>query len=810
VAIEKHVVQLEARDNLSKAFQNVGKEAENAGRKAEDAGRKGTRASADWGRAASALGAGLGVLTVAAVRLGNESEVVQRRLQTSIENTGAAYEDLADQIDAAAEASLDLAFDDEDALNAIAELTDATGDAEKAIIDLGIAQDVARGRGISLAAATDLVVAAETGRTQSLRRVGIVLDENATKEDYLAALQQKYAGQAEAYAETNAATWDRVGNTVENKLESIGGALAAFQGPLIAIGAGAQVIGPLGDAFEALNGKAKLAAAGSRALSLALGPVGIAAALGVATVAAVKWYQSLEYTKVTTDDVTEATDNFARSIAELGMGGASQDVLQILADTADVYKDLGEFSTIYAEKLGNLKQREADLNIERANSGDIDRINQIDRELEQLKTREAFYESMILTQDQFNEVQSDSIHLLTNLNSLNADVVTARYQELWQQFKAGTISADELAWQINWLDENSATYGLTLEQIAKQQEIATDAQGDLTLAIEHTATAYSSSLPVLDESTGKVLALANITNAYSDSVETNADRLEDFVDSLWESNAAADAFAVGVANMHAEVAAMDAALASLAETLEFDAAGAADRALNMVVGFTNGMVDSIQAAKEWTDAFSGKLGTDFMDDGSMSRLLQLLRMGKIDQEDYNEVLTSQTRIYNDLLRAEQAAAIIQAKQSDVVADGTEATADYLVELSKLDEANQTIALGWADMGLADQATQIADMAAGWGDMSDAQQTAFEEMVTSAAAMDPVLAAMLEDMGLIKKSATDPTGWEISMDSSDAESDLDRVTDAIDDLVETLEKIYNLNIEPNDETAMALATRRRED
>jgi hypothetical protein len=316
-----------------------------------------------------------------------------------------------------------------------------------------------------------------------------------------------------------------------------------------------------------------------------------------------------------------------------------------------------------------------------------------------------------------------------------------------------------------------------------------------------TAEAFNMVRPTIRDVTTEFFNMeAMVGDVYDTTATGLVPTLDDVIDGLQGSTVATDGMVAGMQNLKAEAAATDAALAGLAETLEFDAAGAADRALNMVVGFTDGMVDSIDAAKQWSDAFAAPLGTDFQDDGSMSKLLDLLNQGKIDAEDYNEVLESQTRIYRDLNRATDAAAVIQAKQSDVVADGAEATADYLESLAELDEANQTIALGWADQGLADQVTQIADMAAGWGDLSTAQQQAFEEMVTSAAAMDPVLAAMLEDLGLIKASATDPSGWEISMDSSDAESDLDRVTDAINDLVTTLSAIYNLNIEPNDETA----------
>ncbi len=277
MALEKHVIELAAKDTVSPALKNIATNAEAAGRKSEEAAKKATRSTEDWSKAAAGVGKVLGGLAVIAVHLGNESEVVQKRLETSINNTGDSYDLLKGKIEDTTDAALKLGFDDEDASAALATLTDATGNAEDAMNALAIAEDVARGRGISLEAATNIVAAAEQGRYGALKRMGIAIDETSTKEEALAALHSKYAGQAEAYASTNAASWDRMGNAIENKMETIGGLLADFQGPLIALGGASQLIGPLGDAFEALGGKAKIANLATSALASSwIGPVGVA------------------------------------------------------------------------------------------------------------------------------------------------------------------------------------------------------------------------------------------------------------------------------------------------------------------------------------------------------------------------------------------------------------------------------------------------------------------------------------------------------------------------------------------------------
>jgi hypothetical protein len=811
MALERHVIELSARDNLSRAFQNVGREAEAAGRKGEEGARRASRASADWGRAASALGSSLGALTFAAIKLGNDSQVSLQRLQSSIESNGESWDDLADQIEAATDQALAFGFDDEDALDALNKLTQATGDTEEALKGLSIAQDLARARGISLAQAADLVAKAEQGRFSALARVGIIIDETSSKEEALAQLQAKYAGQAEAYAETNAAAWDRFGNTVENKLEGLGQALADFQGPLIALGSAGMAIGPLGDAFTALNGKAKLAAAGSKALSLALGPVGLVAAATLAGVALYEMRGRWDDAILSAAEATDKVKDFTNAIGGLANAGVSIEITQTAAELVEPYQQLGESIVQARQDVADLDAQLAELQsaeyiIEHPGIS----ISDLDAQIKSLEALRDARSQLILSETEYQTVQAQTIQLLQH-QGLNSEVVRDRVVQLYQEWQTGKIEAADLAWNLNWLTENANTYGLTLEQIAKQQEVGNkvwaEAQAQLKALNDEMIRAGGGASVANDSLVTYANTLDDLPFSYTTTrdLAIAADAANrDLAETFGATAAGARDLIAGTADgtaaiqaMQAETRALDTALADLSRSLAYDFAGAADRALNMVVGFTDGMVDSIQAAKDWSDAFSGDLGTDFLDDGSMSKLLDLLNQGKIDAEDYNEVLESQTRIYRDLNRATDAAAVIQAKQSDVVADGAEATADYLESLAELDEANQTIALGWADQGLADQVTQIADMAAGWGDLSTAQQDAFEEMVTSAAAMDPVLAAMLEDLGLIKASATDPSGWEISMDSSDAESDLDRVTEAMNDLITILADIYDLDIEVND-------------
>src|SRR5688572_13664137 len=87
MAIERHVVELTAKDNLSPVFQKVGKSAEQAGKQGEKAAR-------DWGKALTVTGAGIGATIGVMSRLGQ----AHRSEEMQIRALDRAYGDQADAI----------------------------------------------------------------------------------------------------------------------------------------------------------------------------------------------------------------------------------------------------------------------------------------------------------------------------------------------------------------------------------------------------------------------------------------------------------------------------------------------------------------------------------------------------------------------------------------------------------------------------------------------------------------------------------------------------------------------------------------
>jgi hypothetical protein len=196
------------------------------------------------------------------IKAAQEAEQVQKREQAQLKALSISYRKHASEIDRTiARVSRLAAVDDEELHESFTRLVGATKNVDLALKLMGTAADVARGRNISLEAATSLVTKASMGQAGALRRLGIdfkpvtdaqdrlrdsgrkytdaqmeqakALDATATKQAAVAALQGKYAGQAEAYGKTSSGAIDRFHIAIENVREAIGSKLLPVFTPLI-------------------------------------------------------------------------------------------------------------------------------------------------------------------------------------------------------------------------------------------------------------------------------------------------------------------------------------------------------------------------------------------------------------------------------------------------------------------------------------------------------------------------------------------------------------------------------------------------
>lgn len=160
-----------------------------------------------WKAAAAVAGAaaaGMAGLMADLTREGQADAAALEAVKIAVQNTGAAWTDASGPLDAYMLKMRDTAAVDDGLLKpALAGLIAVTGDYEKAMSLASLAADLAKGKDMSLATASELVGKVAEGNVSILKRYGITLDENATSQEALAELQKRFAGQAEAYATTS-------------------------------------------------------------------------------------------------------------------------------------------------------------------------------------------------------------------------------------------------------------------------------------------------------------------------------------------------------------------------------------------------------------------------------------------------------------------------------------------------------------------------------------------------------------------------------------------------------------------------------
>lgn len=184
-----------------------------------------------------------------------ESEVSQQKLVTQLHTSNISYRAHRDEIDKVIQKTSQLAaLDDEDLQDAFTAIVRTTGSVSEAMKGTSIAADVARGKHMDVTKAGEAVAKVMAGNTGILKKLGVSYEpvtraqdalassnKKATKEQIdqakaqdkaasaaggLAALQQRYAGQASAYGKTSAGAMERLDVASENLKETLGTALA--------------------------------------------------------------------------------------------------------------------------------------------------------------------------------------------------------------------------------------------------------------------------------------------------------------------------------------------------------------------------------------------------------------------------------------------------------------------------------------------------------------------------------------------------------------------------------------------------------
>jgi hypothetical protein len=876
-------IQVEATDNASDDFQRIGQNAARMGQQVTQAGKtagqglkavavdgaqlnrvldqieantRQTAAGIDkLGQSASKADAsvkksrdtfvamGAAATTLAgflsdAARAAAEEEAIFARLETAVDATGESYADYAVQIEQAIDASERLSFSDDKTAEALANLTATTGDAAEALELLGLAQDLARGKGIELAAAANIVGRVAEGNTGIPARYGIAIQEGATAQEALAAVQERYAGQAEAYAETTAGAYDRVKNTIDNFVESIGsgtGDLQLLLTLLPGISAGYTLVG--GAAGLAVKGIQSLRAASALA-TVALGPVGLALAATSAVVAIGAMTDWFGLAADGASDYEEAVKS-AQAATKLlddtiyGLRSDSEAFLnaqEISAQLREVTTALGIYSDRYEEFVQFRDDHPGWTDEEIRQQWGILRGEDLLPMLDRLGATGDQIERVVeITNDLVSKFDDAGVNGVKLANDLDG---------LFDQFQNGEINAQQF---ISGLESMSSGFNenyVAIERATRALSLYTETQ--LKLAAANRAGLVNPMAELGDDSVAAVLdeqntAISESTRLITEQGTALGDIKQDanaYAQALHAANEATAAFIGTAENILPTLLAAGKGLSGdqgfLRPILELQQAqGALDNAFRIIVGGTEALGQSSQQVADWASELSGitfeggvfatEIGkvNDALASGELSwedyeaaaaeaqsSLSKSLQNGKITSEEYAAAMTASTDILWNNARIQEDIASIQAQQAPFLADATAAYAAYVAELEAGTAAEQRRALALGDSATSARVAELYALAYA-GAVGEIPEDVSTQLIVDAANADPILADVLSQLGLITK---DETGaWVVTFDDSDAISMQDAVTDlsaAIADLTAAINELNGTTISPNiDQAAM---------
>lgn len=164
-----------------------------------------------------------------ALEFADAFEKSRSRLETITGNIGADFEGLQGRVSELDDRLAKFGFTSADVEGSLASLETATKDPTKAMADLSLAADIARGRNMSLEASTRILMRVETGHVAMLSKLGIqTKDANGhllTQKAALEALAHVYGGSASHYAGTFAGQQEALSAQIKNSAAEIGVAL---------------------------------------------------------------------------------------------------------------------------------------------------------------------------------------------------------------------------------------------------------------------------------------------------------------------------------------------------------------------------------------------------------------------------------------------------------------------------------------------------------------------------------------------------------------------------------------------------------
>lgn len=230
-------ILVQLKDEASAAFKKLGNGIETA---ANSMGGRMNILKTDvsgLSKVLAGLAVGAGAATVAflysSVKAGAEAEAQMARVTASLESMGEEALRNRNAILKAADATVKLGFDDEDAALSITKFYQRTRDMNQALNLNSIAMDLARAKHIDLSSAVNMVNMVLSGQGKVLAQYGINIKDSATPLEALGMLQKEVAGQADAFSKTFQGQMEILSLSFNNMKEVIGSVLIEALMPFI-------------------------------------------------------------------------------------------------------------------------------------------------------------------------------------------------------------------------------------------------------------------------------------------------------------------------------------------------------------------------------------------------------------------------------------------------------------------------------------------------------------------------------------------------------------------------------------------------
>ena len=754
-------ITVRATDGSSQTFRTIASSAQSMGtavsRAGSDASAGLAKTEAATSKAASGFkalqGATAGLVGSAVVgflsdsaRAAAEADVSSDRLRTSIEATGKSYEQYAKQIDAAAEAGLRLAFDDEDVLDALSTLTQTTGDAETALQDLAIAEDLARGKGISLATASEIVGKVAAGNTGILSRYGIVLKDGATAAEALAAIQTRYAGQAEAYGESTAGALDRARVAFANFQEEIGGILGPAQGLIALLPGLSSGFSLVSSAIGSMSGSLRSGASGFAAMLGALNPVTLG--FGLAAAGAAGLVLAIHDTQEAAESARQALDGLVKAAAALPSVALSKQ-FEGLVPSAEEVASRG----VYV-KGGDAARAAADLAIglTALSAAIADNNDEVFASLAAEQLLQAAWEKGDATIQQRIDATADLTEIMNDSGPAHEKVLSVLVDlnnELWN----GRMTPEQYGEALHEL----ATSGMA--QMNQEARLATESTADMTDAINTQWEAMNAQADAQNALVARSKAMREEFERQAAEVKQSAAANLGYVET-----------ADGLAGALARVAQPGESVVDVLQRIAM-AGGSVPKGFAAVMNASEGMADSLNAAVGSLNTVLGlfaqvdQIGqasssaTDIAqkivgDPGVYAVVDDLLAAGRISLEQYTAAQAAEVQIVSDNARAQENLNAVRVSMIPLLAEQEAGLADVTDALARQAEVNPE---------LAQQSLYLMD-SANAAKVASAYSTAYAaslgqipadvatEIIADAANADPILKDILERYGLISEGA----------------------------------------------------------